>query len=213
MFTGIVREVGRVVSARRRSSGGGLVLDLEAPATARGVRRGASVAVDGVCLTVVAAGRGRLRFDVGPETIRRSIVRAYRAGSRVNLERPLRAGDEIGGHFVQGHVDGVGRVLGLDRDGAFATLRLAAPATEPVVIKGSIALNGVSLTVASVEARRGGDVVEIMLIPETLDRTNLGALAPGAGVNVEFDVLGKYALRRLDGRAAPRRARSPGRRP
>jgi riboflavin synthase len=187
MFTGIVRETGRVVERD------GAALAVEAGPVLAGLERGASVAVDGVCLTVVEASPSRVAFDIGPETLARTAFGSYRPGRRVNLERPLRAGDEIGGHFVQGHVDGVGRVVGLEREAGFATLRLEVPSTEFVVEKGSIALNGVSLTVAAVD----GDEVDVMLIPETLDRTNLGDLAPGDPVHVEYDVLGKYAARAL----------------
>lgn len=187
MFTGIVRETGRVVER------GGASLVVEGGESLAGLERGASVAVDGVCLTAVEISDGKVRFDVGPETLDRTAIGSYRPGRRVNLERPLRAGDEIGGHFVQGHVDGVGHVVTFERNGEFATLRVEVPSSEFVVEKGSIALNGVSLTVVSVE----GDLVEVMLIPETLDQTNLGDVRPGDAVNVEYDVLAKYARGRV----------------
>jgi riboflavin synthase len=179
MFTGIVREVGRVVSF----DGGRLVVAAESTAAA-----GDSVAVDGVCLTVVD-GSG-LAFDVVSETLARTTLGGLEAGDGVNIEPALRAGDPLGGHYVQGHVDGVGRVRSLGEPVWFDA---PAELLRYLVEKGSIAVDGVSLTVAAVDD--GGFAVA--LIPHTLAETTLGGLAPGDGVNLETDVLAKYVERLL----------------
>lgn len=196
MFTGIVTETGVIREARRE--GGGFRIRIEAPRTARGLPRGGSVAVDGVCLTAVSVGRTGFSLQVIPETVRRSTLKAPRKGQRVNLERPLRASDEMGGHFVQGHVDASARVERLRRVGKDVVLTLKLPVgLKPLVVeKGSIAINGVSLTVASVR----GAQASVALIPHTLEETNLGDLGPGDTVNVEVDILGKYVMRILGSR-------------
>jgi riboflavin synthase len=176
VFTGIVQERGRVASW----DDGRLVVE-----SGLDVGLGDSVAVDGVCLTVVGAGDGRIAFDVVPETL----ARAKPFGREVNLELPLRAGDPLGGHYVQGHVDGVGRVRSLEEG------RLVVEASPEVlrycVEKGSIAVEGVSLTIAAL----GDDGFEVALVPHTLAATTLGALGPGAPINLEVDVLAKYVER------------------
>jgi len=190
MFTGIVEETGRVVSFQ------GSRLVIGARTILEGSELGASVAVNGVCLTVVDPGPDRLAFDLGPETLRVSALGDLRAGSRVNLERPMRLGSFVGGHLVQGHVDGVGRVAALERSDETARLRIEwqAPELDALLIpKGSIAVDGVSLTVAALGER----VLEIMLIPHTLAQTTLGELAPGRRVNLEMDMIGKYVVRAL----------------
>ena len=183
MFTGIVRERGRIV----RADGGpeGLSLELEAPATAALSGVGDSVSISGACLTVTSVEDGRLRFHAVPETLGR-----LEAGTEVNLEPALRAGDPLGGHYVQGHVDGVGSVRSLEPEGEGARLWVDAPADvlRYCVDKGSIAVEGVSLTVAGLD----GAGFAIALVPHTLEATTLGALRPGDPVNLEVDVLAKY---------------------
>jgi riboflavin synthase len=188
MFTGIVTEVGAVASLR--PAAGGRRLRIDAPATCRGLAVGGSVAVDGVCLTAVEVDRRGFSVDVVPETLRRSTLGDAGAGRRVNLERPLPAAGEVGGHFVQGHVDARADVAALRRRGKEVVLELRLPrAIAPLVVeKGSIAINGVSLTVASVGRGR----FAVALIPHTLAHTNLADLRAGSHVNVEADILGKY---------------------
>jgi riboflavin synthase len=192
MFTGLVREVGRVTSFEE----GRLVVECSTAA-----ELGDSVAVDGVCLTVVAADPGLLSFDVVPETMSR--VKHF--AGRVNVEPALRAGDPLGGHQVQGHVDGTGRVASVESEGGGIRMRveLDAELLRYCVEKGSITLDGVSLTVAAL----GAGAIEVALIPHTLAETTLSDRAPGDLVNVEVDVLAKYAERLLrpagEGAAAP----------
>src|SRR5687768_12943261 len=188
MFTGLVREVGEVVSF----DDGRLVVECGTAA-----ELGDSVAIAGVCLTVVANGGGRLSFDVVPETLAR--VKPFEG--RVNVEPALRAGDPLGGHQVQGHVDGVGRVTSLVPDGDGARVRIEAPPEllRYCVEKGSVTVDGVSLTVAGVD----GQGFEVALIPHTLAATTLSDLAPGAEVNLEADVLAKYVEKLLPGTMRP----------
>jgi riboflavin synthase len=190
MFTGIVRERGRVVSADR--NGSGVHLRIAAAETARAAP-GDSVSVSGCCLTVTATDGEALEFDAVPETIARTTLGALEPGAEVNLEPALRAGESLGGHFVQGHVDARARVSALEREGEGARLQLQLPAElyRYCVEKGSLAVDGVSLTIAALND--GG--VEIALVPFTLERTTLGALGPGDEVNVEVDLLAKYAER------------------
>ncbi len=182
MFTGLVREIGTVASFE----GGRLVVEASTPA-----ELGDSVAVDGVCLTVVEAVRDRLAFDVVPETMER--VKPF--GERVNVEPALRAGDPLGGHHVQGHVDGVGQVTAVTEEGDGVRVRIEAPAAllRYCVEKGSITVDGVSLTVAAVDTTG----FEVALIPHTLAVTTLSELAAGSEVNLETDVLAKYVERLL----------------
>jgi riboflavin synthase alpha subunit len=190
VFTGIVRERGRVVSADR--NGAGVHLRIAAPETAQAAP-GDSIAVSGCCLTVTASDRGALEFDAVPETIARTTLGALEPGTEVNLEPALRAGEPLGGHFVQGHVDGRARVTALEREGDGARLRVELPPelSRYCVEKGSLAVDGVSLTIAALHE----DAVEIALVPFTLEHTTLGALGPGDEVNVEVDLLAKYAER------------------
>ena len=194
MFTGIVREVGRVEAVD--GGVGGVRLRLRAPATAAATRPGDSVAVNGVCLTATAVEDGALAFDAVPETLERSTLGSLREGAEANVEPALRAGEPLGGHIVQGHVDGLASVRSLDREGDGARLALALPPelARYCVVKGSITVEGVSLTIASVAA---GGMVELALVPHTLAATTLGSLAPGDRVNVEVDVLAKYVERLL----------------
>jgi riboflavin synthase alpha subunit len=190
MFTGIVRERGRVVSADR--NGSGLHLRIAASETAQAAP-GDSVSVSGCCLTVTATDGKALEFDAVPETIARTTLGALEPGAEVNLEPALRAGEPLGGHFVQGHVDGRARVSAIEPEGEGARLQLQLPAElyRYCVEKGSLAVDGVSLTIAALD----DDGVEIALVPFTLERTTLGALGPGDEVNVEVDLLAKYAER------------------
>jgi riboflavin synthase len=191
VFTGIVRERGRVVVAE--PDGGGLRLRIEAAGTAAEAKPGDSIAVAGCCLTAIAVEDGSLDFDAVAETISRTNLGRLAAGAEVNLEPALRAGEPLGGHFVQGHVDGLGRVRSLeqDGDGAFLRLELAPELLRYCVEKGSLTVDGVSLTIAALD----DDGVEIALVPFTLRETTLAALGPGDEANVEVDVLAKYAER------------------
>ena len=183
MFTGIVRELGTVVAFD------GSRLVLAAPETASDAVVGDSVAVAGACLTVVEAADGRLAFDVVPETLSRTALGGLEEGRTVNLESSLRVGDRLGGHVVQGHVDAVGRVRSVVPDGDGRRVWVDAPASVlgSTVEKGSIAVDGVSLTVAAFDE----EGFEVALIPHTLAVTTLGRLEPGDEVNLEADVLGK----------------------
>jgi riboflavin synthase len=187
MFTGLVESTARVRAVE--PDGDGARLEVETPLASE-LREGDSIAVNGVCLTAIAVNGGAFRADVMAETLRRSSLGPLDAGDEVNVELPLRAGDRLGGHVVQGHVDGTGTVESVDEDGFARLVRIAC---EPellryVVEKGSIAVDGVSLTVASLDERG----FTVSLIPETLERTTLGGAAPGRVVNLEVDVLAKY---------------------
>jgi riboflavin synthase len=188
VFTGLVQDLGEITGAQ--ASGDGVRLTI---ATRLELAEGDSVAVNGVCLTATHVGDGGFRADVMNETLRRSSLAQLAPGSRVNLELPLRAADRLGGHFVQGHVDGVGGVWDV-RDEGFSrvvTIGLPAELMRYVVEKGSIAVDGVSLTVSAL----GDDSVQVSLIPETLERTILGDVDTGQAVNLEVDVLAKYVER------------------
>jgi riboflavin synthase len=189
MFTGLVREVGTVASMVDGR------LTIEAPETCQGVQLGDSVAIDGVCLTVVACVDSTLSFDAVPETLARTALGTLDQGSRVNLEPALRAGDALGGHYVQGHVDGVGSVESVAPEGEGRRVRFGAPAEllRYIVEKGSIAVQGTSLTVAAVDDAG----FEVALIPHTLQATTLGTLEPEQPVNLETDVLAKYVEKLL----------------
>ena len=195
MFTGIVREVGRACSISGRA--GGVRLEVDAPRTAAVTAVGDSVAVNGCCLTAVAVFGGRIAFDAVPETLARTSLGGLAAGSRVNVEPSLRAGEPLGGHYVQGHVDGVGVVRSVEEEGEGRRVWVdAAPdILRYAVEKGSIAVQGASLTVAELDS--GGFAVA--LIPHTLEATTLGELEPGFVVNLEVDVLAKYVERLLIG--------------
>lgn len=194
MFTGIVEAVGRVSGLERGERRARLEID-EARLAAE-VRVGESVAVGGACLTVTEAAGGRMAFDAVRETLDRTALGELAVDARVNLERALRADGRLDGHFVQGHVDGTGRVRALRREGEDVRLELGAPGelVELLVEKGSVAVDGVSLTVVGVE--EGG--FDVALVPHTLEATTLGALAEGTRVNLEADVLGKYVKRYVE---------------
>lgn len=192
IFTGLVHQLGTVDSVEETGEGVRLAVSADLSDELSG---GDSVAVNGVCLTATTIAGGSFSADVMHETLRRSSLGALTAGARVNLELPLRATDRLGGHVVQGHVDGLGRVLSVSEDGFARIVEIEAPpgVLRYVVVKGSIAVDGISLTVAAVT----DSTLSVSLIPETLERTNLGAAAPGTRVNLEADVLAKYVERLL----------------
>ncbi len=193
MFTGIVREVGRLATDPAPTAGGGARLRLaHSAALAERLEVGASLSVSGVCLTVVALAESGSEYELAPETLARTTLGRLRAGSAVNLEPALAAGEALGGHWVQGHVDGVLRVLARRDLGESRELDVELPARwrALVVEKGSVALDGVSLTVAGV----GAGSFHVALIPHTLAVTTFGSLVVGDEVNFEADVLGKYVL-------------------
>ncbi len=194
MFTGIVEEVGAVRALTR--AGDVARLEVGAATTLEGSDPGASVAVNGVCLTVVARGRDGLAFELGPETLARTALGRLRAGDAVNLERPLRFGGALGGHLVLGHVDGTGTVEAVTRVESTARVRISLSdrGLEPLLIpQGSVAIDGVSLTVAAL----GDGAFEVMIIPYTLAVTTFGRVNAGQSVNIETDMIGKYVLRSL----------------
>jgi riboflavin synthase len=198
VFTGLVADLGHVARVDRTADG--VRLTVESP-LARELGEGDSVAVNGVCLTAVGICGDRFGADMMHETLRRSSLGDVDEGGRVNLELPLRADGRLGGHLVQGHVDGVGAVVDVRDEGFARVVTVEAPAEllRYVVEKGSIAVDGVSLTVAEV----GDTTFAVSLIPETLERTNLGAATPGTPVNLEVDILAKY-VEKLVGQAAAR---------
>lgn len=197
MFTGIVSAVGRI--DRATPDAGGMELTIRAPY--RGLELGESVAVNGACLTVSARGRGWFRTHAVATTLGRTLLGAYQAGRRVNLERALRADDRLGGHFVQGHVDAVGDVarVGEAGDALLVDVRVPAEIARVTVPTGSIAVDGVSLTVNALPAP---GVVQVSLVPWTREHTTLGDLEAGDRVHVEADVIGKYVERLLQWRSA-----------
>lgn len=208
MFTGIVEETGRVRSLTHPdATAADAVLVVEADVASRDAGLGDSIAVAGVCLTVTRLDAdGAFAVDVMPETLRRTSLGALRPGAAVNLERALPADGRLGGHVVQGHVDGTATLLARRPGPRWDELTFALPAALApyVATKGSVTLDGVSLTVAAVDAAaggeaggEGGETFTVCLVPTTLERTTLGALAPGDAVNVEVDVLAKYVERLL----------------
>ncbi len=203
MFTGIVEELGEVVGLE--SGAESARITVRGPVVTSDATHGASIAVNGICLTVVERGEGTFTADVMLETLRRTSLAGLRPGTPVNLERPMRADGRFGGHVVQGHVDGTGTVVERVPGDGWEVVRIAVPAelARYVVEKGSVAVDGVSLTVASVEDgtplpdRATATTFTVSLIPETLARTTLGRRAVGEVVNLEVDVLAKYVERML----------------
>jgi riboflavin synthase len=196
MFTGIVEEAGTIAAFCRAEKAWRLAVS--ARLATEGTAPGDSIAVNGCCLTAVGVGAGRLSFDILEETRRLTNFSALRPGSAVNLERSLRFDGKVGGHFVTGHIDGLGRVETFERRGQdfYLEVRTPAGAGRHLVPKGSIAIDGVSLTVAEVR----GDRFAVWLIPHTLDVTNFGERRAGDEVNLEFDLLGKYVEKLMDSR-------------
>ena len=192
MFTGLVEEVGVVVAVATGREGRRMTI--RAPGIAPGLAEGASVAVDGACLTVAALEAETFVVDVVPATLARTVAGTCRTGTRVNLERALRLGDRLGGHLVQGHVDGVGSLVSRTdpsaEDGTrLLTFRIPAEVARSTILHGSITLNGVSLTVSELP---GAELVRVAIVPFTWEHTNLPGLAPGSPANVEGDLIGKY---------------------
>ncbi|MDP9264392.1 MAG: riboflavin synthase [Acidobacteriota bacterium] len=205
MFTGLIEEVGRVLRVEKSTGEGARVarLVVSAPRLAQELKKGDSVCVNGVCLTAVEAAPSSFAADLAAETVARTSFACIAEGAEVNLELPLRAGGRMGGHVVQGHVDGVARLLALEKveGGEDHWLRCEIPAelAKYVVFKGSIALEGISLTVARIE----GTAVTVAVIPHTYEATNLKSLKAGDALNLEVDILAKYAEKMLKGEDVP----------
>ncbi len=201
MFTGLIQDVGMVEALESGSDGARLRIDTSLGSE---IALGDSVAVDGVCLTATASDSDGFATEAMNQTLEVTALGGIDAGARVNLELAMRASDRLGGHIVQGHADGVGTVVSLEADGFARRLRVALPSEllRYAVDKGSITLGGVSLTVAALVE----DGVEVSLIPETLERTNLGDLTPGDNLNVECDIVAKYVERLLAPFAGKERA-------
>lgn len=193
MFTGLIECTGSVVSLRRGDQSA--VLEVRAPLPSDQIVIGDSIAVNGVCLTVTRMGAGCFSFDVSPETVARSTFQALAPGAVVNLERALRMGGRLDGHLVTGHVDCMARLESSSRQGNATqlTFRLPAEHARLLVAKGSVAIDGISLTVNEV----GNDRFSVMIIPHTLAKTSLAGLKPGGSVNIETDIIGKYVARLL----------------
>ncbi len=201
MFTGIVEELGQVVALDR--SGGSARLTVRGPAVTADASRGDSISINGVCLTVTATADGEFSADVMGETLDRSSLGVLVPGAAVNLERPMRPDGRLGGHIVQGHVDGTGVILARSPADGWEIVRISLPAAlaRYVIEKGSVAVDGVSLTISALS--QPGDEqpwLEVSLIPETLARTTLGAKQAGEPVNLEVDMIAKYVERLLAGR-------------
>jgi riboflavin synthase len=193
MFTGLVTDLGTVERINA-----GPVTDLWVGSSFADFQLGESIACDGVCLTVVEFRGRSFRVQAAPETLRRSTLGKWTVGTRVNLERALRMGDRLGGHWVQGHVDGVAVVLETRPEGGSWVMGFSLPPElAPFFVeKGSVCIDGVSLTLTTV----GADRFQVMLIPETQQRTSLGKKKPGESVNLEADIIGKYVARMMGGR-------------
>jgi riboflavin synthase len=196
VFTGIVEELGEVVALEQ--SQGLARLTVRGPLVTAGASAGDSIAINGVCLTVTDSSDGTFSADVMSETLSRSSLGGLGRGSPVNLERPMRAGDRLGGHIVQGHVDGTGTILDR-RPGDVVRISVPPQLSRYVVEKGSIAIDGISLTISALGTGPGPDAdwIEVSLIPETLARTTMGGKQPGETVNLEVDMIAKYVERLL----------------
>ncbi|MGC2324622.1 MAG: riboflavin synthase [Terriglobales bacterium] len=201
MFTGLIEEVGKVISLT--GDRGTKRLTVAASSLPREMKKGDSIAVSGVCLTAVAIKKNSIGFDLAVETLARTSLSRLAKDTLVNLELPMKAGGRMGGHIVQGHVDGVARFLALEniegKDDYWLRLEIPAELAKYVVFKGSIAVEGISLTVAKIEGRE----VTIAIIPHTCEMTNLHQFQPGDPMNLEVDIIAKYAEKMLLGQAAP----------
>jgi len=201
MFTGLVEEVGKVVALA--GDKGTMRLTVAASKLPREMKKGDSIAVSGVCLTAVEIRKNSLGFDLAVETLARTSLSRLAKGTLVNLELPMKADGRMGGHIVQGHVDGIARFLGLEKiegkDDYWLRLEIPAELAKYVVFKGSISVEGISLTVAQVE----GTEVTIAIIPHTFEMTNLTQFRPGDPMNIEVDIIAKYVEKLLLGQAAP----------
>lgn len=193
MFTGIIESTGSIVASRAVPGGRRFIIDVGE--TASQCKPGDSISMNGVCLTVASISGRHLEFDVIPETLRKTTFSSNRPGDRVNIERALRVGDRMDGHFVQGHVDGTAIVVRIDRaaSGYVVWFKPQAHLVEFIIPKGSVAVDGVSLTIAHVH----GDEVSVALIPTTLERTNLGRLREGDMVNIESDIITRTVIHHL----------------
>lgn len=196
MFTGLTTDLGRVRSVAKTK--GGLRLEIETSYDIGAIDRGASIGCSGACLTVADKGDGWLAFDVSAETLDKTNISGWQAGDGLNLEKPLRVGDELGGHIVAGHVDGTGEITALDDvgDSKKLSVRLPAALMPFVSVKGSIAVDGVSLTVNEV----GADAFSVNLVPHTIAVTSFRDAEPGQRVNIEVDLLARYLARLLESR-------------
>ena len=198
MFTGIIEELGAVESLETRSAGARLTVNCSAVLS--DASEGSSIAVNGVCLTALALSASSFSADLAPETLRLTNLGDLKAGSRVNLERPLLPTARLSGHFVQGHVDGVGEFLGLDPlgdDNWWLRIRIPHEIDRYLVHKGSVAIDGISLTIAGLEA----DTLSVAVIPHTYRNTTLAGYAPGARINLECDVIAKHVEKLVAGYA------------
>jgi riboflavin synthase len=200
VFTGIVEELGEVAGIE--VAGDSARIRVRGPLVTAGAARGDSIAINGVCLTVTGTQDGAFSADVMGETLNRTSLGALQPGAVVNLERPLRPDGRLGGHIVQGHVDGIGAIVARQPADASETVRISIPGdlARYVVLKGSVAVDGISLTVSGLGDDAGGAWFEVSLIPETLARTTLGRKEPGDVVNIEVDLIAKYVERLLAGR-------------
>ncbi len=196
MFTGLIEALGTVRGLR--DDGAGKLLVIDHPTIRAEARVSESIAINGACLTVVSVTDEGLAFQVGPETLLKTNLGQLKSGDFVNLERSLKVGDRLGGHWVQGHVDGVGAVAERRREGDWEMVWFSCPAVlcRQMVSKGSIAIDGVSLTLVEVERDR----CSVALIPYTMEHTTLGHKQPGATVNIETDILGKYVCKLMENR-------------
>ncbi len=192
MFTGLVEAIGEIVAVEQRPGAVRIYVTSE---IGDGVAIGDSVSVNGVCLTAIAGGGRELAFDAGPETMRVTGLGELAPGDRVNLERAMRADTRLGGHFVQGHVDAVGTIVDVRPDGEFTWVRIRFPQelAPQLVLKGSVAVDGISLTVAAL----GEDSFDVQIIPHTWTHTNLRGAHAGMRVNLECDIIGKYVARAM----------------
>lgn len=194
MFTGLIEELGSIDTIEHHDAGASIVIS--ASLVTSDLMNGDSIAVNGVCLTALDVTKGSFRADVSPETLQRTTINDLRSTSRVNLERSVTPATRLGGHIVQGHVDGRGTFSSAERQGDFWTVRIGFPPdlAKYFVHKGSVAVEGISLTIASLDK----DSFDIAVIPKTLELTNLSTLEPGDAVNLEVDVIAKYVERMMN---------------